>query len=77
MLLKYIRKWSGLKYITGFGEINTKKSKKILELARGDKIDERYRKLLKINHPDLGGSEFIANKINEARKYLLEKESWL
>ena len=34
-------------------------------------ILERYNKLMKKNHPDVGGSEWITKKINKARDILL------
>jgi len=36
-----------------------------------DEIIERYNKLIKKNHPDLGGSEWITKRINKARDILL------
>ena len=33
-------------------------------------IQERHRKLMRFNHPDLGGSPLISTKINEAKKIL-------
>ncbi|XP_076164605.1 mitochondrial import inner membrane translocase subunit TIM14 [Ptiloglossa arizonensis] len=40
--------------------------------ANKAKIKERFKKIMAVNHPDRGGSPFIAAKINEA-KDLLEK----
>ena len=39
--------------------------------ATKDEIIERYNKLIKKNHPDLGGSEWITKRINRARDILL------
>lgn len=36
------------------------------------KLKEAHRKIMIINHPDRGGSPFVASKINEA-KDVLEK----
>ena len=47
----------------------------ILGLSPGDsieKIEESYRKLMKKNHPDSGGSEYIAKKINSAKEFLIK-----
>ena len=40
-------------------------------IATKDEIIERYNKLIKKNHPDLGGSEWITKRINKARDILL------
>ena len=39
--------------------------------ATKDQIIERYNTLIKKNHPDLGGSEWISKRINKARDILL------
>ena len=44
----------------------------IRESATVDRIKESYRKLLPLNHPDKGGSAYIATKINEAKDLLLK-----
>ncbi|KAH9386540.1 DnaJ-like protein subfamily C member 19 [Nematocida major] len=36
-------------------------------------IDTNYRALLRRNHPDLGGSEYLSQKINEAREMLMSR----
>ena len=38
--------------------------------ASKERIMERYRQLMKVNHPDLGGSPYVSTKINEAKELL-------
>ncbi|XP_031825630.1 mitochondrial import inner membrane translocase subunit TIM14 [Nomia melanderi] len=40
--------------------------------ANKAKVKERFKKVMAVNHPDRGGSAYIAAKVNEA-KDLLEK----
>ena len=54
--------------------ISKKEALEILGLREGaskDQILESYQKLMKKNHPDLGGSDWITKKLNEARDILL------
>ena len=57
-----------------FKTMNRDEALEILGLDRNaskDEIIERYNKLIKKNHPDLGGSEWITKRINKARDILL------
>lgn len=61
------------KYLTTFRPIGYRESIRILNTDGSNRsIIERYKALMRINHPDLGGSPYICAKINEARKYLME-----
>ncbi len=42
--------------------------------ATDDEIDHAYKELIRKNHPDLGGSEYIAKKINAAREYIIKNQ---
>jgi len=49
---------------------------KILGLGRSwsaRDVNSNYRTLLMRNHPDRGGSEYIAKKLNEAREMVLNR----
>ncbi|EDO08361.1 hypothetical protein BBOV_III008010 [Babesia bovis T2Bo] len=40
--------------------------------APKDRIREHYKQLMMRNHPDNGGSTYLASKVNEAKDYLLK-----
>lgn len=55
-------------------EMTRSEALKILGLREGaprDAIRESHRKLMRLNHPDTGGSPALATKINEAKDFLL------
>lgn len=44
----------------------------VRESATAERIKDAHRRILRINHPDLGGSAFVAGKINEAKELLMK-----
>ena len=45
----------------------------VRESAAKDKVLAAHRKVMIANHPDAGGSDYIATKINEAKAKLIKK----
>eukprot|EP01018_Ginkgo_biloba_P015893 Gb_33092 [translate_table: standard] len=43
------------------------------ESATPDKVKEAHRRVMIANHPDAGGSDFLASKVNEAKDVMLGK----
>lgn len=43
------------------------------EHAAVEKIKEAHRRVMVANHPDAGGSHYLASKINEAKDILMNK----
>ncbi|KAH7620102.1 putative Mitochondrial import inner membrane translocase subunit TIM14-1 [Nannochloris sp. 'desiccata'] len=58
-------------------EMNRREASQILgirESAPDEKIKEAHRRIMIANHPDAGGSSFIAAKVNEAKDILMGKK---
>ncbi|ODV89299.1 hypothetical protein CANCADRAFT_18681, partial [Tortispora caseinolytica NRRL Y-17796] len=55
-------------------KMNRKEALNILGLnertATKNKIKESHRRIMLLNHPDRGGSPYLATKINEAKDFL-------
>jgi len=74
-------KWFGVGvqskyYEGGFDDTMTRKEAALIlgvrESSSSKRIKDAHRKLLILNHPDTGGSTYIAGKINEAKELLLK-----
>ncbi|TVU21730.1 hypothetical protein EJB05_31387, partial [Eragrostis curvula] len=45
----------------------------VRESANAEKVKEAHKKVMVANHPDAGGSHYLASKINEAKDVMLGK----
>ncbi|KAG5028691.1 hypothetical protein AAZX31_05G083100 [Glycine max] len=64
-------------YEGGFQSTMTRREAALIlgvrENATADKVKEAHRKVMVANHPDAGGSHYLASKINEAKDVMLGK----
>ncbi|CAN1135449.1 Mitochondrial import inner membrane translocase subunit TIM14-1 [Linum perenne] len=76
-----IRAWQTLKtrprafYKGGFQPSMTKREAALIlgvrERTPAKDVKDAYKRIMKVNHPDQGGSHYISNKVNEAKNILL------
>lgn len=70
---------SGGKYFKGGfdSKMNAREALKILELKESNvnmkKLKDNHRRIMLLNHPDKGGSPYLATKINEAKDFLVKR----
>lgn len=70
---------SGTKYFKGGFDpkMNAKEALRILELKESTinmkKLKDNHRRIMLLNHPDKGGSPYLATKINEAKDFLVKR----
>ncbi|KAG6503539.1 mitochondrial import inner membrane translocase subunit TIM14-1-like isoform X2 [Zingiber officinale] len=64
-------------YEGGFQPVMTRREAALIlgvrESVPPDKVKEAHKRVMVANHPDAGGSHYLASKINEAKDILLGK----
>lgn len=75
----FFMKSQGKFYKGGFDpKMNASEALKILELKEANlsmkKLKENHRRIMLLNHPDKGGSPYLATKINEAKDFLVKRD---
>ncbi|KAJ0028434.1 hypothetical protein Pint_35579 [Pistacia integerrima] len=64
-------------YEGGFQSVMTRREAALIlgvrESTPTDKVKEAHRRVMVANHPDAGGSHYLASKINEAKEVMLRR----
>ncbi|XP_044489904.1 mitochondrial import inner membrane translocase subunit TIM14-1-like [Mangifera indica] len=64
-------------YEGGFQPVMTRREAALIlgvrESTPADKVKEAHRRVMVANHPDAGGSHYLASKINEAKDVMLRR----
>ncbi|KAK2647721.1 hypothetical protein Ddye_015210 [Dipteronia dyeriana] len=64
-------------YEGGFQPVMTRREAALIlgvrESTPADKVKEAHRRVMVANHPDAGGSDYLAIKINEAKDMMLRR----
>lgn len=64
-------------YEGGFQNTMTRREAALIlgvrESTAADKVKEAHRRVMVANHPDAGGSHYLASKVNEAKDVMLGK----
>mmetsp|Transcript_11165 Transcript_11165/g.34198 ORF Transcript_11165/g.34198 Transcript_11165/m.34198 type:complete len:112 (+) Transcript_11165:60-395(+) len=75
MLLRAPKTRVPRQFAGGFeSDMTRKEALRILNLREGsskEQIRDSHRRIMLLNHPDNGGSTFLASKVNEAKELLL------
>ncbi|AWU75284.1 hypothetical protein CAS74_003626 [Pichia kudriavzevii] len=58
-------------------KMNAREALRILDLKESNlnikKLKDNHRRIMLLNHPDKGGSPYLATKINEAKDFLIKR----
>jgi DnaJ family protein C protein 19 len=65
-------------YLGSFEDTMSKREASLIlgvkETANSDEVKEAHRRLMRINHPDIGGSVFLGTKINLAKQVMEQNQ---
>ncbi|GMM46262.1 Pam18 protein [Pichia kluyveri] len=75
---KFYGSSSGKYFKGGFDpKMNAKEALRILDLKETNinlkRLKDNHRRIMLLNHPDKGGSPYIATKVNEAKDFLIKR----
>lgn len=65
-------------YQGGFEQIMTKREASLIlgisPMSTADRIKQAHKRLMVLNHPDKGGSPYVASKVNSAKDVLMSEK---